>query len=59
MKRKDLPIVALIVLVLATIIEDIMATIFGADIVFCVALISLPFVLVWCLLTDTKKKPTI
>lgn len=58
MKRKHLPLVALIVLVSATIIEDVISTMFGADIVFYGALIALPFVLIWCLLTEPKK-PTI
>lgn len=58
MKRKHLPLVALIVLVLAMIIEDALATMFGADKVFVGALIALPFVFIWCLLTDIEK-PTI
>lgn len=55
MKRKHLPLVAIIVLVLATIIEETLSTMFGADIVFYGAVISIPFVLIWCLLTEPKK----
>jgi|TARA_R110000782_G_scaffold21110_2_gene56894 hypothetical protein len=55
MKRKNLIFVAILIIVLATIIERTLETIFGADNVFYGCLLSLPFLLVWCLATDTKK----
>jgi hypothetical protein len=57
MRTSKLIIICILICIGATMFFTIMEYTFGADKVFKWALYSMPFLLVWCLLTE-KKKPT-
>ena len=58
MKRKHLPLVLLIIAILAIAFIELLKTLFGADKVFIGTLISIPFLLIWCIRTDPRKSKT-